>query len=369
MATSEIDGQPFMMPVRKAKSKPVMETAWRPMFPNGRLITIAADKVLLRDIPLPYQTDGFPWAMWKDYDVGTFWGQGEPLAVKDLVYAGNRILTEVYHILDKIGNPSYKIDKGANINTQQIKNKPGLLIPMEGGTKGMEPLEKPPIPGEFFQLFELIRKAVMEVTGVSDSIMGQMPASNTAFATIDQLTEAGSAPIRLKVRNLEAGITRIGTLRIQLFQQYQARNEVCLLPEQGGDFWSGMAEHGDGETVQPASNVETTFTKYTNADLQGQVRFKVVPISSLSTSPASVWNKWQQMYKDNLIDRHWWHGKNRVEGWRTELPRMEAEEAARMKAEAAAKDKSKPKKSGPASNNQSNRGRRRPAAPPSNARR
>ena len=111
-----------------------MESAWRLKFPNGRLVIIAGSTILLRDIPNPFQTDGFPYAMWKDYDVGTFWGQGEG-SLKDCQIGLNRIASEIYNILQKVGNPSYKVEKGAGVNVQSIKNKPGFIIPMDRWTR------------------------------------------------------------------------------------------------------------------------------------------------------------------------------------------------------------------------------------------
>ena len=156
LSISEIDGAMFSVDLYTPKMKPVMEQAWRPMFPNGRLVLIAGGRVLLRDIPNPFQTDGFPFAMWKDYDVGSFWGQGEPIALKDCSVAINKIISQVYDILEKTGNPQYKLKKGAGVNYRKITNKPGLLIPMDE-MDGLQPLEKPPIPKEFLELFGVIR--------------------------------------------------------------------------------------------------------------------------------------------------------------------------------------------------------------------
>ncbi|GAC1496146.1 MAG: hypothetical protein NVS1B2_15960 [Vulcanimicrobiaceae bacterium] len=354
-AISEIDGAPFLANVMQPKMKPKMETAWRAKFPNGRLVLVAGGRVLLRDIPNPFQTDGFPYAMWKDYDVGGFWGQGEPLALKDCAIAASRIVSQVYDILEKTGNPSFKLKKGAGVNAQSIKNKPGSIIPMDE-MDALQPLDKPPIPPQFIELYNLVRGAMGEVSGVNDSVMGQLPASNTAFATMDQLQESGAAPIRLKVRNLETGITRIGRLRVQLIQQYdngqRPLRQRVEKPEPVDD--------GGGEVVQPAENVETQFRTYGKADLQGAVEFGIVPISSLSTSPAGAWNRFMDMYAKHLIDRRWWHSKFRIEGWRTELPRMEASEAKRAAAEMAMKEKGKP---GPAGQRKPGQGQRRPSRP------
>lgn len=342
IAVSEIDGASFLMPVYQPKMEPVMETCWRPKFPNGRLVLIAGGRVLLRDIPNPYQTDGFPWAMWKDYDTGGFWGQGETIALKDAAIASNRILSQIYDILEKIGMPSYLMKKTAGVNATTIKNKPGLIIPVDD-MDAIKPLGKPEIPREFLELFGVLQKAMGEVSGVNDALIGATPAANTAFATMDQLQESAAAPIRQKVRNLETGIERIGRLRVQLIQQWDKGQR----PIRDRSDSSDVPDHiynDEGQLVQivqPANNVETKFRKYTQTDLQGTVEFGIVPISSLSTSPAGTWNRWMMMLDKHLIDPPWWHQKFRIEGWRTQLPRMLNQAQANKAVDAAAKRASK----------------------------
>lgn len=350
MVTSEIDGANVLVPVRRPKMEPVMETAWRRKYPNGRLILIAGGRILLRDIPNPYQIDGFPFAQWKDYDVGAFWGQGEPLALKSCSLALNKIASSVFEILEKSGNPSYKLGKDAGLNAATLRNKPGSVLVMEDITK-LQALEKPAPPQEYFELFKLVSDSMGEVAGVNEAMKGSMPAANTGFAAVDSLQESGSAPLRQKVRNLESGISRIGKLRVQLIQQYdQGRRPLRI-------------QKNDTENVvEPSSAVAVQFREYCNADLQGQVEFNIVPISSLSTSPASTWNKWLTLYDKHLVDRRWWHEHERLPGWRTELPRMEKNEQREMQMQAEAKDKSKP---GPAPKSPPSRARRGKAAPPS----
>ena len=341
--TSTINSQPFIMPVKEPRQKPVLENAWRWKYPNGRLTMIAGGRVLLRDIPNPFQIDGFPFATWKDYDVNAFWGHGETIALKDCQISLNKVASQVYNILEKTGNPSFKVQKGAGVNLQSIKDKPGLIIPMDD-IKALEPLEKPPMPREFLELYNILRGAMAEVAGLNDATMGKMSGDNQSFAMINSLQESGAAPLRLKVRNFESGLTRIGKLRIQLIQQFDRGTRPL---REKPDYPPG--------TVQPASSVNAQFRNYTNTDLQGAVEFKIVPVSSLSTSPASAWQKWMELFKEHLINRRWWHEKNRIEGYRTELPRLEKQEAMDAEQAAIAKDKGKP---GP-----------QPKSPPSKTRR
>ena len=352
LAVSEIDGVPYLAPIRAPKQKPVTETAWRLKYPNGRLVIIAAGRILLRDIPVPFQTDGFPWAMWKDYDVGAFWGQGEGLQIKNCAIALNKLASQVFEILEKTGNPSFKILKGAGVNYQKITAKPGQLIPMDD-MKGIEPLDKPPIPQQFFQLYQLVDKAMGQVSGVTEAVMGAMPAANTSFAAVDSLQESSAATIRQKVRNLETGITRMGKLRVALIQQYPQESRPIRIRAEDVDYTE------QSEVVEPENFNEVQFRNFTKADLQGNVEFSIVPVSSLSTSPGAIWNKWMTCLDHGLVDRAWWMKQFRLPGWKVELPRMEAAEARKAAMEAATKGK----KTGPPS--KPGKGRKRPAAPPS----
>jgi hypothetical protein len=67
-----------------------------------------------------------------------------------------------------------------------------------------------------------------------------------------------------------------------------------------------------------------------------------------------------ELYKEHIIDRRWWHEKNRIEGYRTELPRMEKQEAMNAEEQAIAKDRSKP---GPQPKSNVSRTRRRRPPP------
>jgi hypothetical protein len=357
-AISEIDGSPFMAKVFSPKQEPDMESCWRPKYPNGRLVLIAGGRVLLRDVPSPFQTNGFPWAMAKDYDTGGFWGCGEALALKDPQIASNKILSRIYDILEKIGSPSYKLKKGGGVNAQSIKDKPGLIIPMDD-MDSLQPLQKPEIPKEFFELYSILQTGMREVSGLNEAVTGSANASNTAFATIDSLQESGAAPIRGKVRNFEEAIQRFGELRVQLIQQWdQGERPLRLRPD-------GLDAQGQSDVVQPFDSVATKFRTYKNADLQGSVEFEVTPISSLSTSPSGTWNRWLQLKKEGLVDTPWWHSKFRLEGWRTQLPRMMQQQKINQAADAAAKAASKVKPGPPGSRPLNHPKNQQTKAPPS----
>jgi hypothetical protein len=308
--TSEIDGTQITALVREPKMVPVMVKRTRLKFPNGRLVQIAAGNVLLRDIPNPYQNDGFPFAVWKDKDVGGIYGQGEPLQLQSCAVAIMRIASHVYEILEKTSNPSWVVRRGG-VDPRSVENRMGTVIPAENVTD-IKMLEKGNVPPEFFELYKLLSAAISEMSGVNEAVQGQLPAANTAFATMDALQESGSAMIRGKVRNFESGLTRFGKITVQQMQQFDNGDRPLRIGADDLDF----------DVVAPASEVSVQFKKYTNLDIQGQIEFKVVPISSLSTSPAAVAAKWISFFKEGLVDKVWWHRHERLPGWKTELPRL-----------------------------------------------
>ena len=316
--TSEIDGTQIQALVREPKMKPVMTKGTRLKYPNGRLVQIAAGTVLLRDIPNPYQNDGFPWALWKDKDVGGIYGQGEPLHLQSCAIALMRIASHIYEILEKTCNPSWVVKRGG-VDPRSVENRMGTVIPADN-VSDIKLLEKGQVPAEFFELYKLLKAAIAEMSGVNEAVQGQLPAANTAFATMDSLQESGSAMIRGKVRNFESGLSRFGQITIQQMQQFDNGDRPIRI---GADDINFEPDENGGEAVQPASTVSVKFKTYTNLDIQGQIEFKVVPISSLSTSPAAVASKWLKFYGVGLIvDKLYWHRHERLPGFKTEVPRM-----------------------------------------------
>ena len=331
MAISPIDGQPFMMPLVDNVMEPVMETAYRLKYPNGRLVVMAGP-IVLRDIPNPFQTDGFPFAMWRPLDLGTFWGEGDALNLKDQNIAMVRLISQLYDIIEKTGNPSYKILKNAGIDPRSIKNKAGQLIPLDD-MSAMAPLEKPQIPGEIVELFNLLKQTMGETGGLQDSVMGSLSGGNTAFATIDQLQESGAAPVRLKVRNMEEMINRIGELDVALIQQFDTGDRPLRERVEQPIVPPVLDEDGEEVPAVPSlPEAQIKFTPYTREELQGPVQFSIVPVSSLSTSPAGMWNRYMALFKDHLIDAQAFHEKFKLEGYRQILARMKAEASAKANA-------------------------------------
>jgi hypothetical protein len=334
-AISPIDGQPYMRPVYAVQMVPMMELARRKVYPNGRVV-IMAGPVVLRDIPNPFECDGFPFAMWKNVDVGAFWGQGEALNLKDPAIALNRVVSQIFDILAKIGNPMLKYKKGSGLETRTLQNKPGSIIPLDE-MEALQPLQVSPLQPGFFEYANMIEKVMSTIVNLPDVSMGGSPGGNTPFATVDSLQESGAAPTRQKVRNMEEMITRAGTIRMQLIQQFD-RGQRPLRERIDPVAPAPIYSEETGELINvplPAAQTELKFTKYENADLRGPMEFSIVPDSSLSVSPAGVRNLYIQLFDKHAIDQQALLEKLNIDDAPAIIARMmkaqEAQQAAKQK--------------------------------------
>lgn len=335
IVTNPVTGQPMVMPALRPKMRKVMKKAERPRYPNGRTVLMAGP-VKLRDIPNPYECDGFPYADWRDVDFGSVWGEGEPLALKDANIGMNRTATMTYDNLNLGGQLSWLVSKTSGISPEQIKNRPAAIFPVEDVNNAMKAVERPSVSGEFLNLYNLLDKALPGLAGLNDAIMGGAPPANTAFATVDNLTEQGAATIRLRVRNFEGMFTRSGEILASMIQQFSGKNESDNDPIRREEipetrFETVPGEEGEEPTViaivPPASAKRVEWDFYTKAMLSGRIELSVTPDSSLATSPAGMFNKLMTLLDKKVVDPQYVGEKLNLDDFQEVLLRMRAEAA------------------------------------------
>lgn len=194
-------------------------------YPNGRVLTIAPDLgLVLSDRELPYKSynkhTSFPFILIKNYDVpGKFWGIGE---VKQLL-SPQKYVNELNNaILDNAkatANMPWIIDKNSGIPQGGIKNRPGLIIRKNPGTE-VKRDQPPSMPNYVVNAVETFKSDMEQVSGIFDSIKGNSETGVYTAQGILALQEAGQARIRLKVKLLEASLSRMAEMWFSRMQQY-----------------------------------------------------------------------------------------------------------------------------------------------------
>jgi hypothetical protein len=199
----------------------------RKKYPRGRKI-VFANGILLEDIENPYLDGKFPYTRLIDHNMPReFWGMGEIDQLKGPQRLINKISSYMMDILSLVGNPVWKVPLSSGVDTQNMTNQPGLIIPHNAGS---EPKREPgvmPSPvlqsmlNQFMQIYD-------KISGINDVSRGAIPSGMSGIA-FDLASEAAQTKIRLKSRNLDAFLTKAGQLMVSRIMQFYQTTRIVRL--------------------------------------------------------------------------------------------------------------------------------------------
>lgn len=187
---------------------------------------VVNDKTILQR-PSPFEHGRFPFVQFVDMAHDwTVWGMGEVQQIEKLQLSINRRRGHILDILNYTAHPMFAYDPTAIGNADAIMPRPGLKIPIEGALQAAGWIQPPAVPTALFQVSEMDQSDVDMVLGRVDSLTGERIPGVEAGVAIDQLKESATVRMRLKSRNMEASIRRIGELKVSLIQQYYTSERI-----------------------------------------------------------------------------------------------------------------------------------------------
>lgn len=173
--------------IETSYDKPVAMTdmiGWLPaeLTPDGyewRLLTVANDRVIVKDIPMPWLHGELPfYAVTPMADPHYFHGVGKAEVAEKLHYLACKYASQKADALDQAIDPAWLINKLVNIDTENLITRAGRVTLVEGsvGEENIRPL-MPDMRGlqmvypELVQIFRHIQMA----TGMEESTLMGMP--------------------------------------------------------------------------------------------------------------------------------------------------------------------------------------------------
>jgi hypothetical protein len=118
-----------------------------------------------------------------------------------------------------MGNPIFVVDTTAGIDTDNLVNRPGLVIEKTPGSEvrremgvGLQP--------HVLAIIDRMREWFDGISGSSDISQGIKPQGVSAASAIVELQQAAQTRIRLKSRNLDAYLQDLGRHYLQLIMQF-----------------------------------------------------------------------------------------------------------------------------------------------------
>ncbi len=281
-------------------------------YPKGRLIQVASN-VLLKDIELPIEEGFFPIQKLINYiDPREFWGISEVEQIESPQTLFNKTLSFAMDVMNLMGNPIWVVDTSANIDTDSLINRPGLVVEKNPGAEVRREMGVQLQPF-VMNLMESFKQWVDSVSGSQEVSRGINPTGITAASAISQLQQASQTRIRQKSRNLDAYLQDLGQQYLAMvFQYYTVPRIVRITNKQDPQIteyfkFSIEKEEDDNGEEKSVAKVRRYDENNMLGDeeiykINGKFDVKVVTGSSLPFSKIEKENRLFNLYDRKLID-------------------------------------------------------------------
>lgn len=199
------------------------------MYPRGRLIYVANDRIMdIRDSPY-YELGRLPFYVWRcDKVDGDFWGETWMSQAWHLQKERNQLLTQIRSQRELTLYPQRLIPLNARISLSEWDRMPGrnILYNSMGGKPQF--MEIPPFPAYVYNELERMHGAIREKPGVTDQEVGRSTGdpSGRYAAILEAQSSESIAPIIVE-NNLEWLELHRGMLI--LAQRYYAPERVFTI--------------------------------------------------------------------------------------------------------------------------------------------
>lgn len=189
--------------------------------------TVVVNQKLVIDRPAIGTNGRFPFVHFVDYQTTwSAWALGEVQAVDQLQISINRRRGHIQDILRYTASPMLVVDPASGLEYENIRPRPNLVLPAEGGLQSVGWVQPPGIPNSLFEANSLDKEDFEMILGRADVQSGTTPPGVEAGYAIQLLQEAANVRMQLKVRNLENAIKQIGEILIGFIQEFYTTERV-----------------------------------------------------------------------------------------------------------------------------------------------
>lgn len=280
-------------------------------YPQGRKICTVSG-VLIDDGPIPYEDSNFPYLRLVNYILPReFWGISEVEQLESPQKIFNKLISFALDVLTLMGNPVWIVSTDSDIDTDNLINRPGLVIEKSPNSE-VRREEGVQLQPYVLQMIDRMKSWFDDVSGSTDASRGVRPEGVTAASAIEALQESSMTRLRQKTRNIDTFMQNFGQMYLsRVFQYYDAPRVFRVTNDQNvSRYFKFHVE----KTQDPESGEEVKIAKvrdynqgqdgkyYLGEEKQYQIMGKFdVRVSSGSSLPFEKARIEQQTYA--LFDR------------------------------------------------------------------
>jgi hypothetical protein len=216
-------------------------------YPKGRKIILASG-VVLEDGESDMDHGEIPYQKWVNYHLpDEFWGMGEVEQLIGPQKTFNKLVSFTMDTLTLMGAPIWVVDSTSGVDTDNLINRPGLVVEKEPGTEvrresGVQ------LQSWVMQMIDRYKEYFDQVAGSQDVTRGVAAGGVTAASAIEELQNAAQTRVRQKSRNLDMYLQKVGQhYKSLVFQHYTHPRIFRLTSAEGIDGWFKMHMEKDEE--------------------------------------------------------------------------------------------------------------------------
>lgn len=296
-------------PKNDETGNPVNKLVKQKKYPTGRKI-VAAGGVLLEDGACEFEDGMFPYLKLTNYMLPReFWGMGDVEQIDGPQKTINKLISFTLDVMTLMGNPIWVVGTQANIDTDNLFNKPGLIVETDAPDQvRREPgVDMPPF---VLQLLDRYKQYIDGITGQTDLSRGVEPSDITAASAISDLQQAQQTRLRLKSRHIDAFLNDFGKLYVsRVFQFYSVPRIVRVSGDQNASsFFHFHIEKFDkqdeqGQTItQRVAHITNSKGETKSIEITGDFDVKVSTGSSLPFAKEAKGDMGMKLFQLGVID-------------------------------------------------------------------
>lgn len=321
-------------------------------YPRGRKI-VTANNVLLHDEPLEYEDGKIPVAKFNNYILPReFYGISEVEQIKGPQRIFNKLVSFALDVLTLMGNPIWVVSTDSGVDTNNIFNKPGLILEKNPNSE-VRREEGVQLQPYVLQLIDRMRDWFDGVAGATDVSRGVQPTGVTAAAAIADLQEAALTRVRLKARNLDSFLQKTGQMWLSRTLQFRDAPSMVrvtdnqgatkyfkfhvetVLDEMGNPVMNEMGKPQKKAVVQSFNPEMGGMNGIQEFPIKGEMDVRVQTGSSLAFAKARKAQDAKDLFNQGVIDAEELLKTLDWPNWQAVLERVKQQQAEAAQAQAA----------------------------------